>query len=216
MSRGNLALALFLLVALMYLPMGMSDGDTGILDIHSMTVYLDSSESSDYEYMTWDFGDGTHADSRDDPGALNPSHTYAKTGTYVIRQTVYNSFEDGSQDSQERTVRILGPPTVTLMSGDSVFLSIKTEDRTSPEYNPAAEPPEVPEDGSRLFLGWVTDEGDPYDWDSPVDRPLTLHALWSDPDTSGNGDGPRYLLPSAVAAATIAGIVSLVIVVRRS
>lgn len=48
----------------------------------SMVVLLDRSNVPDAESISWDFGDGTTSTDR------NPVHSYAQSGTYVIRQIV--------------------------------------------------------------------------------------------------------------------------------
>lgn len=214
MGRGTLALALFLLTVLLFLPAGNSSGEPAPVTVHSMTVYLDSSESGYYDYMTWDFGDGTYADSREDRGALNPVHTYSSEGEYVITQTVHSDYRGGTDDVCIRTVFIMGPPTVTLISEGETVGTVRVEDRTSEEYNPAVRP-ENPI-GNGRFLGWLTESGEPYDWDSPVTEPITLHASWEETGTEGTDERTSLMVPASVFAGIVSGILVLSYFARRS
>ena len=207
MGRGTLATALFLLTVLMLLPAGTSCGEPETIEVHSMTVFLDSSESGYYDYMTWDFGDGSGADSRDSADALNPSHTYSSVGTYTIVQTVHSGYRGGTDDVCVRTVEILGPPTVTLVSGGSVIGCVQVEDRSSEEYNPAERPADPAGDGR--FLGWMTESGKPYDWDSPVTVPVVLYASWEETGHEEPVRQTSLLMPISVFTGLMAGILIL-------
>lgn len=154
------------------------------------------STATNAEDVRWEFGDGSPAlDSRDQgtPGydeilaanggdVWNPVHTYPeiKGAEYIFKQTVYNSFEGGSEDSMSSIVRIMGPPTVTFV-GEGVAI-----DPVSVPYdeNWVSQPVSQPEDPARegfVFSGWYTDEErtTEYVFSSKVRSDVTLYAKWT-------------------------------------
>jgi len=63
-----------------------------VASINDPTVYF-SLDIYDYEYYTWEFGDG------DTSYLPNPSHTYQDTGYYFVYLTVINEYECVNNDS---------------------------------------------------------------------------------------------------------------------
>lgn len=154
------------------------------------------STATNAEDVKWDFGDGSPVlDSRDQGqegydailaanggDVWNPVHTYpqVKGEEYILTQTVYNSYQGGSQDSMSSIMRIMGPPTVTFV-GEDIDI-----DPVSVPYdeNWISQPVTAPEDPERegyAFEGWYTDEDfeDEYNFASKVRKDLTLYAKWS-------------------------------------
>lgn len=154
------------------------------------------STATNAEDVKWDFGDGSPVlDSRDQGqegydailaanggDVWNPVHTYpqVKGEEYILTQTVYNSYQGGSQDSMSSIIRIMGPPTVTFV-GEDIDI-----DPVSVPYdeNWISQPVTAPEDPERegyAFEGWYTDEDfeDEYNFASKVRKDLTLYAKWS-------------------------------------
>lgn len=154
------------------------------------------STATNAEDVRWEFGDGSPAlDSRDQgtPGydeilaanggdVWNPVHTYPeiKGAEYIFKQTVYNSFQGGSEDSMSSIVRIMGPPTVTFV-GEDIDI-----DPVSVPYdeNWISQPVAAPEDPEREgynFGGWYTDDDfeTQYNFASKVRKDLTLYGKWT-------------------------------------
>lgn len=68
--------------------------------------------------FTWDFGDGTTADS------LSPSHQYNTPGLYQVHLTVQNSF---GQSSAFWTVRVGGAPIADMVIADNVSAGLPVQ-----------------------------------------------------------------------------------------
>ena len=60
------------------------------------------------------------ADSASSPFIASPSFTYTTQGTYVVKQTVYDSL--GNRDSSYKSVVVTGPPTVNFYTPDTFHL----------------------------------------------------------------------------------------------
>ncbi|MCC5615423.1 PKD domain-containing protein [Nostoc sp. CHAB 5836] len=76
--------------------------DPGILDTHN---------------ITWDFGDGASI-----AGVLNPSHTYAQDGQYIVSLKIQDS--DGAISNDTLTLSVKKPPTmsvsdISIVEGDN-------------------------------------------------------------------------------------------------
>ena len=176
---------------------------------YSPTFVFSGADAAD---IRWDFGDGTILDSRDvlEDGYAEllaahggnvwaPKHTYADNGDvsyidYVVVQTVYNSFEGGSEDSVTLYIRMYGHPVITIMNGTDIINSIEVPKNVN--YTPnAATIPSVPVLDGYTFGGYFTDSEltSEYVWTTPVASDVTLYTKWTvattpvGPDDDGSG-----------------------------
>ncbi len=69
------------------------------------------SEDSGAATWSWDFGDGTAANTTD----LNPVHSYAQAGTYTITFTALGC--TGTPASSTQTITVQQPPQITVSPG---------------------------------------------------------------------------------------------------
>lgn len=159
----------------------------------SVQIYSTATNAED---VKWDFGDGSPAlDSRNQGqdgydeilaanggDVWNPIHTYpqVKGEEYTLTQTVYNSFEGGSEDSMSSIMRVMGPPTVTFI-GDGIDIDPVSVPYDENWISQPVTAPEEPEREGYTFAGWYTDEdfGTEYDFSSKVRKDLTLYAKWT-------------------------------------
>lgn len=209
------------------------------------------------EHISWDFGDGTPVlcsrDSGSDDGSVveayhrllsehggnvwAPTHRFAEPGDYEVVQTVWNPYDpDGTGLEQTASgvflVRILGHPTITLMSEGEVVDRIevpKNGPGDDPRYAPnVAERPADPERDGFAFEGWYYDDGsgNEFDWSAPVSEHVTLHARWAAsgsaaiPDLGTGSDGfIESLGDDAGLAASVSvsaiGVLGMLFFVRR-
>lgn len=144
---------------------------------YSMTVQL-IFDGKDAESILYDFGDGTPTSTE-----WNPIHTYASEGVYYITQTVYNSYQGGSQSTAVYKIEIMGYPEIHFeTNGGSDVAAIQQT-----AYNVVASQPEDPVRDGYNFTGWYTDADctQPYNWADGVKTDLTLYAGWE-----SNGETP--------------------------
>lgn len=219
------AVAAIMTAAMALLPSAEA-AENEVMDVYTYSPNFIST-STDAQHIKWDFGDGTPVlDSKDAESSdaavkaayeellaanggnvWSPVHTFAEKGTYTVTLTVWNPYvpegtEDtgqGSSDSTTKTVRVMGHPTVTLMSEGKVMdtITVPKEGRSG-DYAPHAAPmPADPVREGYTFGGWYTDEGctKAYDWSSAVPEHITLYAKWTSAGTmSGDETGKDNLL----------------------
>ena len=164
------------------------------------------STATDAEHVEWDFGDGIILDSRgagtyhDELLAAHggnvwaPRHTFADNGSasytdYTVTQTVYNTFEGGSEDSFSSVIRIMGPPVISFnTTGGSAISSIEVPKLIDSSVNPSAyiaqagSAPVDPIMDGFTFDGWFSDSEltSAYVWSSVVSTDITLYAAWAE------------------------------------
>lgn len=241
-----IALMIAASAAVMIIPgANATEEDVQILYTYSPTII---STATDAQHISWDFGDGSpilnskDAVSEDSAvvDAYNvllaanggnvwaPVHTYSAIGDYTITQVVWNPYDpegtgEGSTDSITKQIRIMGHPTITLMSGSETIGTIEVP-KCGPDadYLPnAATCPEGPVSEGRTFAGWYTDSGCTvaYDWSTPVAEHITLYAKWSttpapedpsDPEVPGNDETKNVLDDRELIISAGAGILGLV------
>ena len=162
---------------------------------YSPTFVFTGSDAAD---IRWDFGDGTVLDSRDvlEDGYAEllaahggnvwaPIHTYPDNGSvsyidYVATQTVYNSFEGGSEDSMTFFIRMYGHPVLTVMNGSLIINSIVVPKAV--DYSPrAASIPSVPILEGYTFAGYYSDVAltSVFAWTTPIGEDLTIYTKWT-------------------------------------
>jgi len=73
-----------------------------VISIPNYTFRFEDESTNNPTIWAWDFGDGTTSSLQ------NPSHTYADTGSYVVRLRVAN--QQGCSTSTFKTVQIVGVP----------------------------------------------------------------------------------------------------------
>ncbi|MDO7744925.1 MAG: PKD domain-containing protein, partial [Pedobacter sp.] len=73
-----------------------------VISIPNYTFRFEDESTNNPTIWAWDFGDGTTSSLQ------NPSHTYADTGSYVVRLRVSN--QQGCSTSTFKTVQIVGVP----------------------------------------------------------------------------------------------------------
>lgn len=219
------AVAVIMAAAMALLPSAEA-AENEVMDVYTYSPNFIST-STDAQHIKWDFGDGTPVlDSKDAESSdaavkaayeellaanggnvWSPVHTFAEKGTYTVTLTVWNPYvpegtEDtgqGSSDSTTKTVRVMGHPTVTLMSEGKVMdtITVPKEGRSG-DYAPHAAPmPADPVREGYTFGGWYTDEGctKAYDWSSAVPEHITLYAKWTSAGTvPGDETGKDNLL----------------------
>ncbi|MEA2414997.1 MAG: hypothetical protein QOI58_1654 [Thermoanaerobaculia bacterium] len=83
--------------------------------------FLDRSTGNPTSW-SWDFGDGTGADTRQ-----NPVHTYATPGTYTVVLTASNA---GGSNSKSNTVTITPPPVANFTFSTSALVATFTDTST--------------------------------------------------------------------------------------
>jgi len=88
----------------------------------------------------WDFGDG------DTSSAINPSHTYTASGTYMVSLTVYSAY--GCASTVTHAVNVLAPPAAAFSANDVCY---KTDAQFIDHSNP---------NGGGGIVGWLWDFGD--------------------------------------------------------
>lgn len=243
------AIAVALITVMAVLP----SADAAESDVRDLYTYSPNfiSTSTDAQHIKWDFGDGTptldskDAESEDDAvyeaykkllaehggNVWSPVHTFAEKGTYTVTLTVWNPYvpegiEDtgqGSSDSTTMTVRIMGHPTITLVSEGEIVdtITVPKEGRAG-DYAPHVAP--VPNDPVRegyVFGGWFTDDEctQAYDWSSTVPEHITLYAKWTSTGGGNNNEekekgllDDRGFIVSVVIATL--GIVALFVGIR--
>ena len=219
------AVAAIMTAAMALLPSAEA-AENEVMDVYTYSPNFIST-STDAQHIKWDFGDGTPVlDSKDAESSdaavkaayeellaanggnvWSPVHTFAEKGTYTVTLTVWNPYvpegtEDtgqGSSDSTTKTVRVMGHPTVTLMSEGKVMdtITVPKEGRSG-DYAPHAAPMAAdPVREGYTFGGWYTDEGctKAYDWSSAVPEHITLYAKWTSAGTvPGDETGKDNLL----------------------
>lgn len=222
-----------------------TEEDVQILYTYSPTII---STATDAQHISWDFGDGSpilnSKDALSEDSAVvdaynvllaanggnvwAPVHTYSAIGDYTITQVVWNPYDpegtgEGSTDSITKQIRIMGHPTITLMSGSDSIGTIEVP-KCGPDadYLPnAATCPEDPVDEGMTFTGWYTDPDCTvaYDWDAPVSEHITLYAKWStapgpegpsDPEVPGDNGSKNVLDDRELIISAGAGILGLV------
>ena len=241
-----IALMIAASAAIMIIPgADATEEDVQILYTYSPTII---STATDAQHISWDFGDGSpilnSKDALSEDSAVvdaynsllaanggnvwAPVHTYAAIGDYTITQIVWNPYDpegtgEGSTDSITKQIRIMGHPTITLMSGTETIGTIEVP-KCGPDadYLPnAATCPEDPVSEGRTFAGWYTDSGCTvaYDWSTPVAEHITLYAKWSttpvpedpsDPEVPGNDETKNVLDDRELIISAGAGILGLV------
>ncbi len=90
--------------------------------------------SSNFSSLSWDFGDGSAVSTES-----NPSHTYAATGTYVVKLTA--TAADGSVDVSSQNITVTDPDAeLTKLTGATSktwkLLRVVTEGRWPLEVGP--------------------------------------------------------------------------------
>lgn len=250
-----IALMIAASAAIMIIPgADATEEDVQILYTYSPTII---STATDAQHISWDFGDGSpilnSKDALSEDSAVvdaynvllaanggnvwAPVHTYSAIGDYTITQVVWNPYDpegtgEGSTDSITKQIRIMGHPTITLMSRSETIGTIEVP-KCGPDadYLPnAATCPEDPVDEGMTFAGWYTDPDCTvaYDWDAPVSKHITLYAKWtavpgpedpSDPEVPGEDKtddisiiNDRELMISAGAG--ILGLIGLLVGMR--
>lgn len=145
---------------------------------YSMTVQLVFT-GSDAESIKYDFGDGTTSSE------FSPKHTYAAEGVYYITQTVYNSYNGGSESTAVYRVEIMGYPEIFFEeNGGSAVADIQQT-----AWNVVAVQPDDPVRAGYAFAGWYTDADctEIFDWSQGVTKDITLYAGWT---ADGSGTEP--------------------------
>lgn len=166
--------------------------------------------------MRWDFGDGIVLDSREEGAEYtelllehgdvwNPMHTYAETGTYTVTQTVYNSFEDGSDDSISRTICIMGDPIVTFKDGNTTYTVIVPYDGKIPQTLSADQIPQINDD---RFEGWYYDKGYTEEWnlEDEIDSHKTLYAKYTLSQSDSLFSSPYLIVILVILAIAVIGV----------
>lgn len=124
---------------------------------------------ADAETIEWDFGDGSPVSTE-----WNPSHTYAEAGDYIIRQTVWNSYQGGSESTAFYLIHVMGDPYVEIVQpeGAPEIENVYTAIRTAPEQ------PDDPVWGGHVFIGWFADAEYtvPFDWTEAIVELVTAYA----------------------------------------
>ena len=137
----------------------------------SLTIYMIFA-GADAETIEWDFGDGSPVSNE-----WNPSHTYDAPGDYIVKQTVWNSFEGGSTDVGYYLIHVMGDPFVEIVQpeGAPEIERIYTPIRTTPGK------PNDPVWEGNTFIGWFADAEFtvPYEWNEAITEPVTVYAGWS-------------------------------------
>ena len=129
---------------------------------------------SNAQSVEWDFGDGTPTVTE-----WNPFHTYETIGTYIVTQTVYNNFEDGSFVTDRFLVRIMGEPYVELHQPNGAPDLI--ENRIYTNIHSFAIQPADPIWRGHDFEGWFSDKEltIPFDWSLSIEAPVKAYASYS-------------------------------------
>jgi len=137
----------------------------------SLTIHMIFA-GADAETIEWDFGDGSPVSTE-----WNPSHTYNAPGDYIVKQTVWNSFEGGSSDVGYYLIHVMGDPFVEIIQPEGApgMDRIYTPIRTAPER------PDNPVWEGYTFVGWFADAEYTvlFDWDEPITEPVTVYTGWS-------------------------------------
>ena len=116
-----------------------------------------------------------------------------KTGTYYIDdskdKTITLSYGEGKEvfaylykrftSESGEVYRRLGTYTVNFVTGTSEKIESQ---RVSAENGYVAMKPEEPQVEGKTFEGWVTQDGEMYDFDSVVSESITLYAKWEGED----------------------------------
>lgn len=159
---------------------GTEDYD-GVIDLYGFRITMGLQDPNQVESVEWDFGDGTEnvtvAISTENTDG-HVTHTYAAEGDYVVKATMRNSYNGGSETVLTYLYHIHGFPELSFDSrGGSPVASIEG---TSSQF--VAEKPADPARDGYDFTGWYLDEGctELFDWTSTVIRDLTLYAGWSE------------------------------------
>jgi PKD repeat protein len=87
--------------------------DTGSVRLSDFSIGNDS-----VTLRRWDFGDGTPNVFNE----LNPSHSFAQPGRYVITQ--YVTTETGCENSYTDTVRVYRTPQPVISGPDEIYLQM--------------------------------------------------------------------------------------------
>jgi PKD repeat protein len=143
------------------------DQDLGQKYSYTLQFVFDGSDASS---ILWDFGDGNTSEE------WNPQHTYAEMGIYYVTQTVYNTYDGGSESTEVYKVEIMGFPVISFDTAGGPAV----DELQQAAYNVAAIQPEDPAWEGHTFLGWFKDSDliEPYDWTQPVRASVTLYAGW--------------------------------------
>lgn len=207
-----MAAILFLSLAIASIPL-LSADDTPPTEYYTYSPTFIST-ASDAESVRWDFGDGVILDSRDSGTAgyaellaahggnvWAPRHTYANNGSasytdYTIIQTVYNSYEGGSEDTYSSTIRIMGPPVITFVTGDGTTIAPLEVPKNDNYIAQRATAPDDPTREGYTFEGWFTDVDltKTFSWSTAIGVDTTLYASWkvssgtTDPGTDPGTD----------------------------
>jgi len=145
------------------------DKDLGQFYSYTVQFIFSGSQAATIE---WDFGDGSEKSSE-----WNPQHVFSEKGTYIVTQTVTNTYNGTSTASERFKVEIMGFPVITFDSnGGSSVASIQQT-----AYNVIASKPADSTKSGSTFNGWKVgqDSTDHWDWTTPVTRSMTLFADWT-------------------------------------
>ncbi len=157
---------------------GRYDGE---MTLYGYNVVMGLQSPSQVEYVVWDFGDGSPAETvtiTPDNANGEVRHLYAAKGDYVVTSTMHNSYNGGSETVLTYLYHIMGFPVVTFDSrGGSDIVSIEGTKSTFV----ATQPADPTRDGF-TFTGWYTDAEctQAFDWSASVVRHITLYAGWQE------------------------------------
>ena len=197
-KKAMLALALFGLMAVPFMAL-MDDANAEQLEPQTYTIYMYEawikSTAKDAENVMWDFGDGTPPlDSRSagtpeyeellathGGNVWYPVHKYPeiRDRQYTITQTVWNSYEGGTVDTQTHHVVVKGHPIVTF-AGEGIDIAPVEVPYVATNAQPLAKPTDPSREGFD-FKGWFVDDAHTQAFDfgnDVVAKHMTLHAKW--------------------------------------